>query len=132
MDECEAWRPRIFYSSGPNQGLPEPFPTPTHIRRKERSSYNRGALFPPGTNSHSSSYGQTLLNNAPPRRFVGDRVRNTQNKNNNNNHTSIDVLSSRARRTKLSNNHTSTEERGVEKNTNNMNMNTANYRNNNK
>ncbi|KAG2015630.1 hypothetical protein CC2G_008885 [Coprinopsis cinerea AmutBmut pab1-1] len=48
MDERESWRPKIFYSYGPNQGLPEPFPAPTHIRRKERSSFNRGALFVPG------------------------------------------------------------------------------------
>jgi len=48
MDEREAWRPRIFYSSGPNQGFPEPFPPPTHMRRKERSFFNRGALFVPG------------------------------------------------------------------------------------
>ncbi|KAI6121513.1 RNA recognition motif 2-domain-containing protein [Pisolithus sp. B1] len=46
MDEREEWRPKIFYSEpGPNQGLPEEFPKPTHIRRKERSSFNRGALF---------------------------------------------------------------------------------------
>ncbi len=54
MDERESWRPRIFYSSGPDQGLPEPFPPPTHMRRKERSSYNRGALFVPGINGHAS------------------------------------------------------------------------------
>lgn len=48
MDEREAWRPKIFYSEpGPEQGLPEPFPAPTHLRRKERSSYNRGALYIP-------------------------------------------------------------------------------------
>ncbi|KAK2463211.1 hypothetical protein APHAL10511_004866 [Amanita phalloides] len=46
MDEREAWRPKIFYSDGPEQGLPEPFPAPTHLRRKERSSHNRGALWP--------------------------------------------------------------------------------------
>ncbi|KZT08496.1 uncharacterized protein LAESUDRAFT_757732 [Laetiporus sulphureus 93-53] len=50
MDEREAWRPKIYYSAGPNQGLPEPFPPPTHLRRKERSSHNRGALFVPGAN----------------------------------------------------------------------------------
>jgi hypothetical protein len=60
MDEREAWRPKIFYSDpGPDQGLPEPFPAPTHMRRKERSSYNRGALFVPGvgngTQASSSS-----------------------------------------------------------------------------
>jgi hypothetical protein len=48
MDEREAWQPKIFYSTGPQEGLPEPFPAPTHLRRKERSSYNRGALFVPG------------------------------------------------------------------------------------
>ena len=30
-DEREAWRPRIFYSSGPDQGKPETFPTPTYL-----------------------------------------------------------------------------------------------------
>ncbi|EED78013.1 predicted protein [Postia placenta Mad-698-R] len=50
MDERESWRPKIFYSDGPDQGLPEPFPAPTHLRRKERSSHNRGALFVPGPN----------------------------------------------------------------------------------
>jgi hypothetical protein len=49
MDEREAWRPKIFYSNGPNEGLPEPFPAPTHLRRKERSSHNRGTLYVPGT-----------------------------------------------------------------------------------
>lgn len=48
MDERESWRPKIFYSTGPRQGLPEPFPSPTHLRRKERSSQNRGALYTPG------------------------------------------------------------------------------------
>jgi hypothetical protein len=49
MDERESYRPKIFYSSGAKQGLAEPFPAPTHLRRKERSSNNRGALFV-GTN----------------------------------------------------------------------------------
>ncbi|KAI0031216.1 RNA recognition motif 2-domain-containing protein [Vararia minispora EC-137] len=48
MDEREAWRPKIFFSAGPDTGLPEPFPAPTHQRRKERSVHNRGALFVPG------------------------------------------------------------------------------------
>ncbi|TDL26263.1 hypothetical protein BD410DRAFT_813214 [Rickenella mellea] len=52
MDERESWRPKIFFSSGPRQGLPEPFPQPTHLRRKERSSQNRGALFVPGSGPH--------------------------------------------------------------------------------
>ncbi|KAF8504247.1 RNA recognition motif 2-domain-containing protein, partial [Hysterangium stoloniferum] len=38
MDQREAWRPKLFYSHGPKQGLPEDFPAPTHIRRKERST----------------------------------------------------------------------------------------------
>lgn len=64
MDEREAWRPKIFYSAGPRQGLPEPFPAPTHLRRKERSSQNRGALFVPsspggggGGGGHGGGYG---------------------------------------------------------------------------
>ena len=36
MEEKPEWRPRIFYSSGPMQGQPEPFPEATHQRRKER------------------------------------------------------------------------------------------------
>lgn len=44
MDEREDWRPRLFTSSGPDEGLPEPFPPPNHLRRKERSSFNRSAL----------------------------------------------------------------------------------------
>ncbi|KAI0661172.1 RNA recognition motif 2-domain-containing protein [Cubamyces menziesii] len=49
MDEREAWRPKIFFSDGPNQGMPEPFPPPTHLRRKQRSQHNRGALYVPGS-----------------------------------------------------------------------------------
>ncbi|PPQ97393.1 hypothetical protein CVT26_006627 [Gymnopilus dilepis] len=64
MDERESWRPRIFYSSGPQQGLLEPFPPPTHIRRKERSSYNRGTLYP--SNTHSAGI---LHNNFANRRY---------------------------------------------------------------
>lgn len=66
MDEREAWRPKIFYSDpGPDQGLPEPFPSPTHLRRKERSSYNRGTLFPPvGSGVQGSQATQP-----PPRRL---------------------------------------------------------------
>ena len=72
MDERESWRPRIFYSSGTNQGLPEPFPAPTHIRRKERSSYNRGALFVPGVNGHGGlSHPHGLLHNTG-RRYQED------------------------------------------------------------
>jgi len=56
MDEREAWRPKIFYSEpGPEQGLPEPFPAPTHLRRKERSSFNRGALYVPGVGRGSTN-----------------------------------------------------------------------------
>ncbi|KAG1716633.1 hypothetical protein ID866_511 [Astraeus odoratus] len=59
MDEREEWRPKIFFSEpGPKQGLPEEFPKPTHIRRKERSSVNRGALFVPGIPVHQ----RTLTN----------------------------------------------------------------------
>ncbi|KAJ7497388.1 hypothetical protein FB451DRAFT_229968 [Mycena latifolia] len=68
MDERESWQPKIFYSDpGPEQGLPEPFPAPTHLRRKERSSYNRGPLYVPGMtgNLHSPLSSQT-------RRHQGD------------------------------------------------------------
>jgi hypothetical protein len=57
MDEREEWRPKIFHSeAGPNQGLPEEFPKPTHIRRKERSSYNRGMLYPSGVSTGAGHY----------------------------------------------------------------------------
>ncbi|PPQ79940.1 hypothetical protein CVT25_003012 [Psilocybe cyanescens] len=71
MDEREAWRPRIFHSFGKDQGLPEPFPAPTHIRRKERSSFNRGTLFPPGANAHNSHHIHGLFNNTH-RRYADD------------------------------------------------------------
>ncbi|KAF4598529.1 hypothetical protein EYR38_006933 [Pleurotus pulmonarius] len=46
MDEREEWRPKIFRSEpGPDQGLPEPFPAPTHLRRKQISSHNRAAAL---------------------------------------------------------------------------------------
>lgn len=64
MDEKEAWRPKIYFSDGPNQGLPEPFPPPTHLRRKERSQHNRGALFVPGTH-HQPSGGGGLYHHRP-------------------------------------------------------------------
>jgi hypothetical protein len=55
MDERESWRPKIFHSNGPQVGQPEPFPAPTHQRRKERSAHNRGALYVPGAaRLHSS------------------------------------------------------------------------------
>ncbi|KIY66882.1 hypothetical protein CYLTODRAFT_431606 [Cylindrobasidium torrendii FP15055 ss-10] len=58
MDERQEWQPRIFCSDpGPQQGMPEPFPSPTHMRRKERSLHNRGNLFSPGLNSPRSPLG---------------------------------------------------------------------------
>ncbi|KAI0344618.1 hypothetical protein BDW22DRAFT_1326841 [Trametopsis cervina] len=47
MDERAAWRPRIFHSHGPLQGTPEPFPSSTHLGRKQRSASNRGELYVP-------------------------------------------------------------------------------------
>jgi hypothetical protein len=68
MDEREAWRPKIFYSEpGPEQGLPEPFPAPTHLRRKERSSFNRGALYVPGVGRGSAGNPQVMMQ-SPMRR----------------------------------------------------------------
>ncbi|KAI0782139.1 RNA recognition motif 2-domain-containing protein [Abortiporus biennis] len=59
MDEPEPWRPKIFFSEGPDAGLPEPFPPPTHLRRKERSAHNRGALFVPGPQHNRGGGGGT-------------------------------------------------------------------------
>ena len=72
MDEKEAWRPKIYYSDGPEQGLPEPFPAPTHLRRKERSQHNRGALFVPGTHHHPSG-GGGLYHHRPHPPRMNDR-----------------------------------------------------------
>jgi hypothetical protein len=49
LDVHESWRPKIFYSSGMETGLPEPWPAPTHVRRREKSAENRGVLFPPSS-----------------------------------------------------------------------------------
>ena len=78
MDEREAWRPKIFYSSGPEQGLPEPFPAPTHIRRKERSSFNRGALFVPGAGNGLPSPQPSLLHDPDRRHQDGHRQQRSQ------------------------------------------------------
>lgn len=60
MDQREAWRPKLFYSSGSNQGLPEEFPAPTHTRRKERSNLLPHDLHQSRTLFHHSS--STLRN----------------------------------------------------------------------
>jgi hypothetical protein len=67
MDEREEWRPKIFYSNGPEQGLPEPFPAPTHLRRKERSFHNRGALYVPSITGGPAN-GNEYMSNGPLRR----------------------------------------------------------------
>ncbi|KAJ3764029.1 RNA recognition motif 2-domain-containing protein [Lentinula raphanica] len=79
MDEREAWQPKIFYSEpGPMQGLRQPFPAPTHQRRKERSSNNKGALFVPGNQNHN-----TLNFNNP---FNGPSKRGELHTNNGHHH----------------------------------------------
>ncbi|KAH7108147.1 RNA recognition motif 2-domain-containing protein [Auriculariales sp. MPI-PUGE-AT-0066] len=58
MDERESWRPKIFHSSGPAQGLPELFPDPTHLKRKERSQANaRERILYANQTRHSHSRG---------------------------------------------------------------------------
>lgn len=39
MDAKEEYRPKIFYSSGPMKGLPEPFPMSNNALRKAKSTY---------------------------------------------------------------------------------------------
>ncbi|KAK9896157.1 hypothetical protein P389DRAFT_143470, partial [Cystobasidium minutum MCA 4210] len=39
MDAKEEYRPKIFYSSGPMRGLPEPFPISNNALRKAKSAY---------------------------------------------------------------------------------------------
>jgi hypothetical protein len=71
MDEREAWRPKIFYSSGPHQGLEEPFPAPTHMKRKERGAHNRGQLY---VGAHGPPRG-LLHQGQPPREDAQDVYR---------------------------------------------------------
>ncbi|KAJ7251524.1 hypothetical protein B0H12DRAFT_641759 [Mycena haematopus] len=78
MDERLAWQPKIFYSDGPEQGLSEPFPPPTHLRRKERSSYNRGPLYVPGMMSGL----QSSLQNRRPQQSDEPRDRSAANRYN--------------------------------------------------
>lgn len=73
MDEREAWRPKIFYSDGAEQGLPQEFPAPTHLRRKERSSLNRGALYVPGVhNGGLHHHNNHQYRQMPPRKTYRD------------------------------------------------------------
>ncbi|KAH8923852.1 hypothetical protein BT69DRAFT_1308275 [Atractiella rhizophila] len=44
MDERVEFRPKVFHSSGPMVGLPEPFPAPDNMRRKARSKENAANL----------------------------------------------------------------------------------------
>ncbi|KAJ6499207.1 RNA recognition motif 2-domain-containing protein, partial [Mycena sanguinolenta] len=78
MDERLAWQPKIFYTDGPEQGLPEPFPPPSHLRRKERSSYNRGPLYVPGMMSGMPS----SLQNRRPQQSDESRDRPVANRYN--------------------------------------------------
>ncbi|KAG0216265.1 hypothetical protein BGX28_004631 [Mortierella sp. GBA30] len=41
MDEEPSYRPKIFYTSGPNIGLEEPFPEPTVVRENARGPLRR-------------------------------------------------------------------------------------------
>ncbi|KDQ15279.1 hypothetical protein BOTBODRAFT_108855 [Botryobasidium botryosum FD-172 SS1] len=73
MNEKLEWRPKIFYSDGPNYGLPEPFPAPNNLLRQERSRMNKNAVSSPsallvslyypllGTGLLSDSSGFTLV-----------------------------------------------------------------------
>ncbi|PBK74462.1 hypothetical protein ARMSODRAFT_591204 [Armillaria solidipes] len=71
MDEQEAWQPKIFYSAGPDQGLPEPFPAPTHMKRKERSLHNRGTLFATADSSGRGSMKQDHRPKVPLAKRLG-------------------------------------------------------------
>ncbi|KAI9233404.1 hypothetical protein MVEG_01964 [Podila verticillata NRRL 6337] len=43
MNEDPSWRPKIFYTSGPNIGFEEPFPEPTITQESFRGSMRRKA-----------------------------------------------------------------------------------------
>jgi len=62
LDQREGWRPRIFYSDGPNEGFPEPFPTPNHQGRRQRSAQNMH-------NFHCGARGQQVRS-YPPRGYL--------------------------------------------------------------
>jgi hypothetical protein len=73
MDERDEWKPKVFATSGPQQGLPESFPTPNHLRRKQLSTYNRGTLYVNGTGSGSrtsQSQSEDTLDLDPILRFA--------------------------------------------------------------
>ncbi|KAL7008333.1 hypothetical protein EMMF5_002062 [Cystobasidiomycetes sp. EMM_F5] len=42
MDQHPDYRPKVFWSDGPNKGLPEPFPVSNNSLRKARSTYATG------------------------------------------------------------------------------------------
>ncbi|KAH9465924.1 hypothetical protein Pst134EA_013780 [Puccinia striiformis f. sp. tritici] len=51
MEEEESFRPKIYHSSGPLMGLPEPFPHANDLQRKARSQANAALLVRPPMSS---------------------------------------------------------------------------------
>ncbi|PLW32472.1 hypothetical protein PCANC_18660 [Puccinia coronata f. sp. avenae] len=51
MEEEESFRPKIYHSSGPLMGLPEPFPHANDLQRKARSQANAALLVRPPVTS---------------------------------------------------------------------------------
>lgn len=51
MEEEESFRPKIYHSSGPLMGLPEPFPHANDLQRKARSQANAALLVRPPVSS---------------------------------------------------------------------------------
>jgi len=51
MEEQESFRPKIYHSSGPLMGLPEPFPHANDLQRKARSQANAALLVRPPVSS---------------------------------------------------------------------------------
>lgn len=67
MDEREDWKPIIFFSGGVHTGEEEPFPEPTHLRRKERSAVNRGTLYSANSPHPNSMHAHAGHLSAPAR-----------------------------------------------------------------
>ncbi|KAF9263244.1 hypothetical protein L218DRAFT_865025 [Marasmius fiardii PR-910] len=82
MDVREEWRPKIFYSEpGPRQGLSEPFPKPTHQRRKEKGRDGRLSASLARVNDESGGADLNLISG-----------RNTSHTRSQNHHADLQML----------------------------------------
>jgi hypothetical protein len=59
------------YSSGEQQGFPEPFPIPTHLKRMERAQQTRGPLWGANGPQTPGPSGDPISSTSPPRARTG-------------------------------------------------------------